>query len=1109
MREATQVMNDTEQRSPWRGGVLAALLLALGTLVFGASAAAADVTSAPGWQLAIVPYPTNLAPGMTSPDPSRGPGIGLVATNVGGEKTSGQFTISVTLPTGLSPTPTVPPFGKYGVESGPGSHDLSCSSSGQTVTCSGSAPLYPGVEAQAFIPLEVTGPESSTVLTEASIEGGGASPAGASLPVTISASPAPLGFLAEEAGAYGSATDADGSTATLAGSHPYQVLVGMSYSNNSLGADSAGLPQVAGGGIRDISGELPRGLVVNPRAMPKCAEAQLEGVGCPDSTQIGTIMVLISFQAERPNFSLHPLYNMEATPGTPAVLGFEVIEGIYVHLNGRVRSDGDYGLSADVRNIPAQVGVLGSAVSLWGNPSDPSHDHARGPCLLQGEVQVKNEKGEDELRPCEIERPDTAFLAMPSQCTETPTETFLHISNWIGQEDETSYPSTDLNGTPVGVDGCNQLEFEPTIESRPTTNLADSPSGLEFNLHQRQELKADGRSTANLKDTTVTLPAGMALNPSAGNGLAACSEAQLGSNGAEPAKCPDASKIGSVEVTTPLLENPLEGAVYLATPFQNPFNSQYAIYIAVEDPLTGVVAKLPGKVTADPSTGQLTTRVEESPELPLEDVAIKFFGGPKAALSTPPVCGTYTTTSDLTPWSTPEGADAHPVDSFQTSVSPTGGNCPTSEAQMSNHPSFTAGTVGPQAGAYSPFVLKVTREDGTQRLSKIDTTLPKGLTGKLAGIPYCPEGAIAQTKAREAPNQGAAEQQSPSCPKASEVGTVDVAAGSGITPFHVQGHAYLAGPSKGAPLSLVIITPAVAGPFDLGAVVVRTALNVDPETAQIHAVSDPLPQIIDGIPLDVRSVAIELGRPQFSLNPTSCDPSAVLGQIASPLGSAAVSSPFQVGGCSALPFKPKLSVILKGGTKRGDFPALTATATAKPGEANIGRVSVELPHSAFLEQSHIGTVCTRVQFAQGSIPGEKCPARSIYGKATLKTPLLDQPLAGPVFLRSSSHQLPDLVVALHGQVDVVVAGKVDSVKGALRNTFEAVPDAPFSKFTLQMQGGKKGLIVNSRNLCAATNKATVQMDGQNGKAFDSTPVVKAKCSGKARKGSKHKKHQKR
>jgi hypothetical protein len=785
---------------------------------------------------------------------------------------------------------------------------------------------------------------------------------------------------------------------------------------------------------------------------------------------------------------------MVSPVGVPAEFAFEVINGVYIHILGRVRSNGDYGLSGDVRNITAKVGILGTDLSFWGDPTDESHDFARGVCLL----------GE-----CPVERFDTAFVTLPSSCTTDPIDTLFHATNWIGEEAERGFESTDLNGNPVGVDGCNSLEFKPTIEAKPTTNLADSPSGLDFDLKQPQELKVEGRSTANLKNTAVTLPAGMALNPSAGDGLAGCTPEQLGQDGAKPANCPDASKIGSVEVKTPLLENPLEGAVYLATPFNNPFNSLLAIYIAVEDPLTGVVAKLPGKVTADPNTGQLTTMVQESPELPLEDVSLHLFTGPRAALTTPASCGEYTTTSDLTPWSTPEGADAHPIDTFATTASPSGGACPRNAGEAANKPAFSAGTISPQAGAYSPFVLKISREDATQRIAGIDTSLPEGLTGKLAGIPYCPQAGIAQALSRTHNGDGATEQQSPSCPASSEVGTADVAAGSGITPLHVGAHAYLAGPYKGAPLSVVVITPAVAGPFDLGVVTTRVALNVDPETAKIHAVSDSLPQIIDGIPLDVRSISLELGRPQFTLNPTSCDPTAVGGSITSALGGgAALSSPFQVGGCSALPFKPKLQIKLKGGTKRGDFPALTATATAKPGEANIGRVSVELPHSAFLEQSHIGTVCTRVQFAQGAIPGEKCPARSIYGKATLKTPLLDQPLAGPVFLRSSSHQLPDLVVALHGQVDVVVAGKVDSVKGALRNTFEAVPDAPFSKFTLQMQGGKKGLIVNSRNLCAGANKATVQMDGQNGKVWDSTPVVKAKCGGKGRKGKKGKGHKK-
>ncbi len=1093
MSKAGKQMGETKKmRNQLR---ILAFLAALCVLaVTAAPASAAEPGAKPGWRLSVIAYPANFKPGAMSSVYNQGPGYALVATNTGAAPTEGQYTIEDTLPSGVVPSPAQPPTGEFGAEFA--RHKLSCTVAGQTVSCGTSEALYPGQKVVAFVPLEVEAAAPDTVVNQAQVEGGGAEPATATVPTTVSAEPAPLGFLPESSGAHGSATNADGSTATLSGSHPYQLSVGMEFNSNPENGHTSYVP---GGGVRDITGEVPQGMVINPNAVPQCEEVDLESevfgaASCPEDTQIGLISLSSSIGGESPGISLFALYNMVPPAGTPAEFGFEPVAGIFIHLLGRVRSNGDYGLAADVRNIPAQVGIIGNEVTFWGNPTDSGHDQVRGLCLIYG--------GSCPLK----EELHTAAVSLPSSCSAEPIDTFLHIANWLGEGAEASYESTDGNDNPVGIDGCNSLQFEPTIEARPTTNLADSPSGLEFDLKQPQEEDPHGRSTANLKDTTVTLPAGMALNPSAGSGLGGCTPQQLGEDGTKPAGCPSDSKIGSVEVKTPLLKNPLEGAVYLATPFNNPFNSLLGIYIAVEDPQTGVVAKLSGKVSADPNTGQLTTMVQESPELPLEDVKLHLFNGPRAALTTPQTCGAYTTTSTLTPWSTPEGADAHPSDSFETTTSPQGGNCPRNGGEAPNKPAFSAGTISPQAGAYTPFVLHISREDGTQRISGIDTTLPEGLTGKLAGIPYCPESGIAQAMGRTKNGDGALEKASPSCPTSSEVGTADIAAGSGITPIHVGAHVYLAGPYKGAPISIVVITPAVAGPFDLGVVTTRVALNVDPETAKIHAVSDPLPQILDGIPLDVRSISLELGRPNFSLNPTSCNPMAVGGSLTSALGSTqALSSPFQVGGCNTLPFKPKLQITLKGGTKRGDFPALTATATAKPGEANIGRVSVELPHSAFLEQSHIGTVCTRVQFNQGSVPGAACPARSIYGKATLTTPLLAQPLAGPVFLRSSSHQLPDLVVALHGQVDVVVAGKVDSVKGALRNTFEAVPDAPFTKFTLQMQGGKKGLIVNSRNLCAAANKATVLMDGQNGKAWDTTPVVKAKCGGKGRKKASHKK----
>jgi hypothetical protein len=786
-------------------------------------------------------------------------------------------------------------------------------------------------------------------------------------------------------------------------------------------------------------------------------------------------------------------------PGAAAAFGFNVAGvGVFIHLLGGVNSAGEYELTSDTRDIP-QFGLFsGLTAELWGSPSDPSHDYRRGHCA--GEVNFGNA--------CPTEPLSTAFLTMPTRCSADPLTVGIAADSWEEQGRFISGTSRteDEEGNPLGVSGCNALEFHPTIESKATTNLADSPTGLEFKIHQPQDEDYEGLSTAALKDVKVTLPEGMTLNASAANGLTACSESQIGylpSGGkihfsTVANSCPDASKLGTLEVNTPLLAEKLPGTIYLARPYENPFGNLTAIYLAIESPERGIVAKLAGKVEANPETGQLTATFTENPQLPIEDFETHFFDGPRAALKTPLTCGTEETTTTLVPWSTPEGQDSHPSDSFQTSLPAGGqGNCPASEAGAPNEPAFSAGTEAPSAGAYSPFILKLSRKDGTQRLTGIDTTLPKGLTGKLAGIPYCSEAQIAQAQAREVPNGGAAEQQSPSCPAATEVGTVTAGAGAGITPLYVPGHAYLAGPYKGAPLSLAIVTPAVAGPFDLGTVVVRTALFVDPETARIHAVSDPLPTIIDGIPLDLRSVDLRLDRPGFTLNPTSCEPMQITGSAPTlPGQSAAFTSPFQVGGCSALKFAPKVALSLKGGTKRNKNPALKAVVTYPNGNyANIASAQVTLPHSEFLDQSHIGTVCTRVQFA-----ASQCPKASIYGFARATTPLLDKPIEGPVYLRSSSHKLPDLVAALNGQVDVVLAGRVDTGKGAgLRNTFEAVPDAPVSKFTLEMEGGKKGLLVNSENLCRKQQRAIVSFTAQNGKAFEATPPIANSCKAKAKK----------
>jgi hypothetical protein len=522
------------------------------------------------------------------------------------------------------------------------------------------------------------------------------------------------------------------------------------------------------------------------------------------------------------------------------------------------------------------------------------------------------------------------------------------------------------------------------------------------------------------------------------------------------------------------------------------------LYLVIEDEQTGILAKLPGHVETNATTGQVTASFAENPELPLEDVRVSLFGGPRGSITTPLSCGTHTTGSTLVPWSSPEGASAHPTNSFQTN-----GSCSASEAQAPKSFSFEAGTVTPLAGSYSPFVLKLGRPDGSQRLTGLDLTLPPGLTGKLVGIPYCPDLDIAKAQARSDAEEGRLEESNPSCPQASEVGTVMVAAGSGPSPIHVTGHAYLAGPYKGAPLSMVIVTPAVAGPFDLGVVVVRVALQLNPETAQIHAVSDPLPTILDGIPLDVRSIELDLDRPGFTLNPTSCEAKAIEGSVSTlPGQSATLTNRFQVGECGRLAFKPKLAISLKGSTKRTGHPALKAVLTypKKGVYANVARAQVNLPHSEFIEQNNLNKTCTRPVLLEG-----KCPKTTIYGKAKAWTPLLDKPLQGNVYLVGGyGYKLPALVAELDGQIRVLLKGKVDSGPNrGIRNTFEAVPDAPVERFALELKGGPKySLLINSENLCKKPQKAIVRFTAQDGKVLQTKPVITNSCkkSGKGKKG---------
>lgn len=873
-----------------------------------------------------------------------------------------------------------------------------------------------------------------------------------------------------------------------AGAHPFNQNVEFSF--NTTFYTNAQNPDPEDN-VKTIVTELPPGLVGNPQALPQCALADLPGsfLGssrCPTDAQIGTAELDVGFAPGSGFGTFHgPLFNLEAPKGVLARVGFYAI-AVPVVIDLKVRADGDYGLTASSRNTSSALNLFRVGLSIWGVPADSSHDLER---YERARESPGSPPGSGNPLPSTL--PRTPFMSNPTRCG-VPLTTTLSVDSWQNIGDFLSY----LSPEPMEFVGCDQVEFEPSIELKPTTTLANAPSGQEFHLHIPQNLDPDGLTSAHLRDAVVKLPEGMTVNPPAADVLSSCSLAQVGmtpdgvATEAKPA-CPEASTLGKAEVITPSLDHPVKGTVYLAKQSENPFNSLFAIYLVLQDEQTGLQIKLPGKIDPDPNTGQLTVSFRENPQLPVEDLELRMFGGPHGALKTPDGCGAHTTTAALTPWTSPFAPSADKSSTFTLSQGPDGGACPQTGAQAPNRFSFTAGTADATAKAYAPFSFKLTRADGTQQLKAIDTVLPKGLLGKLAGLTYCPEASLSAAEQRS----GHDEQSSPSCPASSRLGSVDVGAGAGATPIYVGGNAYLAGPYKGAPLSLAVITPAVAGPFDLGTVVVRTALEVDPETARIDAVSDPLPSIIKGIPLNLRSVAVKVDRPQFTLNPTDCSPMSITGQATTVFDqAAALSSPFQVDECGRLGFKPKLAFSLKGGTKRGENPALKAVLTARPGDANIGRTSVALPHSEFLAQDHIKTICTRVQFS-----AKACPAGSIYGSATATSPLLDKPLSGPVYLRSSSHPLPDLVVALNGQIDVALVGRIDSINGGIRTTFESVPDAPVSKFVLKMKGGKKSLLENSRNLCNSTNKATVQMDAQNGKTNDFSPVLKNGCKAKAKK----------
>jgi hypothetical protein len=862
--------------------------------------------------------------------------------------------------------------------------------------------------------------------------------------------------------------------------------------------------------LKTVRVDLPVGLSVNPGATPQCPLATFEAdpKTCPLGSDVGYSAITASVLGVPTPLPEKPVvYNIVPPEGEPARFGFNLL-GNNVYLKADVAWDGDYheGFTIDVPETPFE--------------SLP---------LLEGGVVLKNRLVFDGRSG------DGTFISTPSTCLGPAVSPFEHVySTWllasgVTEEEDPGYEfPADANPPfesriPPGTSPkeCDTVPLVPSIEADPNTAVTDSPSPatVEVTLPHQTESGGVDQETSHVRTARVTLPAGMGLNPSAANGLQACTDAQFGKGTRNTANsCPAESRIGTVSVeTSPLPEEPLAGGVYVGQQLsRDPASGDaYRIFVEAKSDRYGVVARLVGNVSANPQTGQLTTTFAENPQVPFDTFTIAFDGGSTAPLTSPPTCGPHTTVTEMTPWTTavgsvPPGQEGGPSDDppatgedeFELAGQPAGGACAKTLAERPFAPSFGARTAEPKAGAYRQFSVDVARSDGNQELKGVNVDLPPGLTAKLAGVRYCPE----DTLAAAAANGGLAEAATQSCPASSLVGSASVTAGTGSNPLHIAGKAFLTGPYNGAPLSLAVITPATAGPFDLGTVVVRVALFVDPRTAQVHAVSDPIPHVFGGALLDIRSVAVALDRPQFSLNGTNCSPMAVGGTLrgggGNPLDPAAFSSlpvsvPFQLDGCDRLDFKPKLFMRVFGGTRRGKSPKLRAILVANKGDANIGRAAVTLPKAVILEQSSLENICTRTQFA-----AHDCPKSSIYGFATAETPLLDGPLKGPVYLRSSDNELPDLVAALHGQVDIELDGRIDSAKGRLRTTYDVVPDVPVSKFMLIVRGGKKrGLLVNTTNLCAKKkHKVIARFRGQNGKKANMRPKLRAPCKKKGRKG---------
>jgi uncharacterized repeat protein (TIGR01451 family) len=1076
-----------------------ALLLLL--ITFGALSASAQATPAgTGWEVTSFVSPTHLSPG--------GSGVmQLKIINTGAKPSEGSITVTDTLPSGLTAVKAGGmPLGSTQVLDqeeeeeefgGPrwacsGTNIVTCTSNPEILT---SLPVGRGGEAylaeRIGIDIEVDSTAAAALTNHVSVSGGGASSAtNVSDPVTVSSEESTFGLSGWDVWF----TNADGTPDIVAGSHPYEATFVTAFNEFPKG-------KLAGGEVRNLEVDLPPGLFGDPNAVPQCTRAQLDGQRCPAETQIGVDYVEAARESGGgpiPKVSELPVYNMVPPPGVPNEFAFSVA-GFHAFFEAGVRSAGDYGIVEHIDNVP-QVKLDENTLTLWGVPAEASHDFQRNAfeCPLgTGEERSGCSSGV-------IPRP---FLTLPTSCAGPQTFTIRGLATWSDPNAfaESTVLTHDASDAQTGFTGCEHLSVDPSLSVTPDTSFGDTPAGFSVDVKVPQEALTlpNNLVASTIKNTTVTLPEGVVINPGQAAGLVACQAAEANVHSEGPQSCPAASKVGTVKIRTPLLEgeleSELEGNVYVLQ--SNPPNLQLLLAASGD----GIYLKLVGDVHLNEQTGQLTTTFSETPELPFTDLKLDFSGGGQAALATPTGCGTYTTTSDFTPWTTPFGEDLTPSSSFPIVAGPSGSAC---SSPMPFTPSMIAGSTTDQAGGFTNFSLLLQRADGQQRISTLQFKTPEGLLGMISKVPLCAEPQAAEGK----------------CSTDSKIGHTVVAAGPGPYPLVVPqpgeppAPIYLTGGYKGAPYGLSIAVPVITGPFNLGTVVVRSKIEVDPLTAELTVTTDPLPSILDGIPTDLRIVNAVIDRPGFMFNPTNCEPQAFSGTATSLEGTKApISSHFQMGSCQALKFKPNFKVSTSGKTSRANGASLDAKIlyptgalgnNQASGQSNIKSVKVDLPKQLPSRLTTLQKACTAATFESNPAA---CPSASKVGQATAITPVLPVKLTGPAYFVSyGGAKFPELVVVLQGYgVTVDLHGETFISKmGITSSTFRKVPDVPITSFDLNLPQGKFSALAANGNLCQAKLAMPTVFTAQDGAVIhQSTPIAVTGCA-KTKKKTKANAHHK-